>query len=561
MRGLATFLFVLVGAASCVRAVREERREQPVDTGQRISLSAEGPRRWDFGDGATATGQVVEHAFAKAGRYEVKAFDGERLSDRVSVLVQPRDVFRAVAPGAEAVLVFRSLDDVAPAVDFIERLGSMGTVQRVIERAPVLQFVLEPGAQGSAAIDRVEGAGAYLLAGTEALVTFFGVHDEAVATKAFREFLIDHGWREDAEHPGRFSTAQLEARLFADRGTTFFVTAERAPEAERAVEQIRAAPTLGLTADPAASAAIADLASGGVAVLLRPTASSRAGQTRSGKWTMAAGALRFGQQEARLVARVFAGAPLWKTPPASRPARLLAHAPEGPIAALALDAPLGEVLDAFGLSPRPEDDDEELRAGLAVLSRRLDLSLYFDVDEFLAATIRGGGRPAPRVTLLSEIAVPDRVSMQGALERILARRRAPLDSASEGGTTIWRTFVQDQPLELALDRDTLYARWGRPLSGLDAVNLVAELSKRSEGACGPGHLTAFADVGQLGRQLLEPRMVPGLDPRKVITTQALTATFVTQLTTVDQVFVDLAPTPTGASLYLEVKLSKREGQE
>jgi len=226
-----------------------------------------------------------------------------------------------------------------------------------------------------------------------------------------------------------------------------------------------------------------------------------------------------------------------------------------------MDVPLTEVLDALGLS-RPEDgDDDELRAGLAVLSRRLDLTLSFDVEEFLAATIRAGGRPSPRVTLLGETLVPDRIAVGAVLDRALSRRRVPSARVVEKGVTVWRTRLEQQALELALDPDTLFLRWGRPLAGVDSVDLVGQLSRRAEGACGPGHVTAFVDVGQLGRDLLEPRMVPGVDPRKVITTQALSSTFLTQLTALDQVFVDLAPAPNGATVIVEVKLSKREPQE
>jgi hypothetical protein len=54
----------VLSALSCARAVREERREQAIDTGQTVPFSAERPRRWDYGDGSPAReGQVVEHAF------------------------------------------------------------------------------------------------------------------------------------------------------------------------------------------------------------------------------------------------------------------------------------------------------------------------------------------------------------------------------------------------------------------------------------------------------------------------------------------------------------------
>ncbi len=553
-------LVVLCCSSACVRSVREERREQPVDTGQRVSLSAQGLRRWDFGDGQFAEGQLVEHTFAKAGRYEVKAFEKEYVTDRISVLVQPRDPFRAVAPDAEAVLVFRSFDDIEPAIDFVERLGTASTVLRAIDRAPVLQFLLEPGAQGVASFDRLEGAGAYLPSKVEALVSFFGVHDEALAQKAFREFLVDHGWRDEGR-PGRFVSSSLAAELLGDRGTVFFVTAESEAAVDQAVAQLRSAPNLGLESDPLAASAIAQLASGGVAVLLRSSAPSRAaGALKPGQWSMALGALKFSNDEARLVGRIIADKPLWQTPPSSRPARLLAHAPEGPIAAVGMDVPLAQVLDAFGLSPK-SDGDDEVRGGLAILSRRLDLSLYFDVEEFLSATIRGGGMPKIRFTLLGEASVPDRVAVQGVLERLLARRNVPFDSASEKGLTVWRTTAEEQPLELALDADTLFSRWGRPIADAAAVDLVTDLGKRAEGACGPGHLTAFVDVGQLVRELLRPRRVPGLDARKVVSTQALTSTFISQVTNLDQLLLDLAPTPQGASVYLEVKLSKRNAGE
>lgn len=560
MRALVCLAVLCCSASACVRSVREERREQAVDTGQRLSFSAQGPRRWDFGDGQGGDGQLVEHAFAKAGRYEVKAFEKEYVTDRISVLVQPREPFRAVAPNAEAVLVFRSIDDVVPAIDFVERLLSASNVLRVIDRVPLLQFLLEPGAQGVASFDRLEGAGAYLPADVDALVSFFGVHDEVLAQKAFREFLVDHGWRDEGR-PGRFVSSSHAAQLLTDRGTAFFVTAETEAAVDQAVAQLRSAPNLGLESEAVAASAISQLASGGVAVLLRASAPSRAaGALKPGQWSMALGALKFSNDEARLVGRVIADKPLWQTPPSSRPARLLAHAPEGPVAVVGLDVPLAQVLDAFGLSPK-SDGDDEVRAGLAILSRRLDLSLYFDVEEFLSATIRSGGMPKIRFTLLGEAAAPDRVAVQGVLERLLARRNVPFDSAAEKGLTVWRTSAEEQPLELALDADTLYSRWGRSIADAAAVDLVTELGKRAEGAFGPGHLTAFVDVGQLLRELLRPRRVPGLDARKVVSTQALTSTFISQLTNLDQVLLDLAPTPQGASVSVEVKLSKRNAGE
>ncbi len=561
VRRLLLFFFVMTG---CTRAVREERRDRPVDTGSAVTFRAEGARRWDFGDGQGATGLEASHAFSRAGRYEVKAFDGERLTERISVLVQPRDPFRAVAPSAEAVLVFRSLDELPPAVDFLERLVSPAAVQRALERTPVFAFALDPGLKGTPTLDRLEGAGLFLPAGLDAAVSFVGVVDGPSAQQAFTQWLVDHDYRLDPDDPGRLSIDGDLAQVFVDRGTLFMVTGSDWKVLAAASRQVREAPSSGLEADPVFAAGLSALASGGVAVLVTPGLSERARRSRplatQARWSIGLAALRFSKNEARLAGRLLADGPLWATPPPSRPARLLSHAPEGPVGLLAADVPLAQVLSTFGV-PLDDDDDGLFRAGLSVVSRRLDFALYFDVEAFLEATLAARGRPTPRVTLLGESAVPDRADVSRVLGQLLGRRKEPFDTASDKGTTVWRTRVMDgQPLELALDDDTLYARLGRPLAGHRPTDFVATLSKRSEGACGPGHVTAFVDVGQLTRDLLEPRMVPGLDPRRVVMTQALTSTFLSQLTAVDTVLLDAAPAADGASVLVEVTLTPRQNE-
>jgi hypothetical protein len=547
---------MLVFFSGCVRAVREERREQGVDTGTLVSFSAEAQRRWDFGDGAPpAQGQVVSHAFARGGRFLVKAFEGERVTDRISVLVQVRHPFHAVAPDAEAALVFRSLDELAPSVDFLERIGSAATVQRLLDSVPLVAFALEPGAVGRSSLDPLEGLGVYLPTGAAGLVSFVGVVDDALAKKAFGEWLVDHGYRPDGE--GSFSGPRGRLLVLVDRGTLFAVIGETVDDLQRLSQAVRRAPALGLEADGATAGALSDLASGGVAVLVRPQASTRASaRVKPAGWTLGVGALRFERDSLRLVARALGPQPLWSTPPAARPQRLLAHAPEGAIAALSVDAPLVEVLKSVGV-PLDDGDDEgpELRGALAVLSRRVDVSMSFDVEGFLAATIAAGGRPAPRVTVLGETSAPDRLPVAALIDRVLSRRQEPFDTASQRAFQLWRTRGLDHPLELALDADTLYLRFGRRLADTRSVDLVAELARRSEGACGSGHLTALIDVGQLKRDVLQPRLVPGVDSRKVVTTQALTATFLQQLTQVEQLFVDVGPAPFGATIFAELKLT------
>ncbi len=557
MRRLAGALQLVVCLSGCLRAVREERREQGVDTGTLVSFSAESPRRWDFADGTPPEmGQVVSHAFARGGRFEVKAFEGERVTDRISVLVQVRHPFHAVAADAEAALVFRSVDELAPSVDFLERLGSAATVQRLLDSVPLVAFTLEPGAVGRSSLDPLEGLGVYLPRGASGLVSFVGVVDDALAKKAFGEWLVDHGYRPDGE--AAFSGPRGRLQVLVDRGTLFAVIGETPDELQRLSEAVRRAPPLGLEADGETASALADLASGGVVVLARPEASTRASsRVKPSGWTLGVGALRFQRDSVRLVARALGPKPLWSTPPATRPQRLLAHAPEGSVAALCVDAPLAELLKSVGV-PLDDDDGPEVRGALAVLSRRVDLSMSFDVEGFLAATIAAGGRPAPRVTVLGETQAPDRLPVAALIDRVLSRRQESFDTASQKAFQLWRTRALEHPLELALDADTLYLRFGRRLADTGSVDLVAELARRSEGACGSGHLTALIDVGQLKRDVLQPRQVPGVDSRKVVTTQALTATFLQQLTQVDELFVDVGPAPFGATLFAELTLTPTE---
>ncbi|MCA2980368.1 MAG: PKD domain-containing protein [Myxococcaceae bacterium] len=561
MRPYLTALALL--SCGCVRAVREERRTPPVDTGHAVSFRAEGPRRWDFGDGQAGEGVEVAHTFDRAGRYEVRAFEGDRLTDRVSVLVQPRDPFRAVAPSAEAALVFRSLDELPPAVDFLERLGSAATVQRALERTPLFAFALEPGPKGTSALDRLEGAGLYWPQGLEAAVAFVGVVDGPSAREALSAWLIDRGYQASPARAGRFALEGVFAEVFVDRGTLFMVTGSDWEVVGRAAEGVRRAPARGLEGDPVASAGVSALASGGVALVVTPPFTGRRPGARAApgaRWSVGVAALRFGRDDVRLIGRLLGSAPLWNAPSASRPQRLLAHAPGGPVALLAADVPLAQALDAVvpALVSRGPDDGAMLQAGLEVVSRRLDAALYFDAEAFLLATVAARGRPSPRVTLLGEAAVPDRPAVERVVGQLLSRRKEGVDSASEGATTVWRTrALEGHELELALDADTLYARLGRPLSGRAATDFVSALGARAEGACGPGHLTAFVDAGQLARELLEPRMVPGLDPRRVVLTQALTSTFLSQLTAIDTVLLDVAPAADGATVLLEVTLTPR----
>ncbi|MBX7102070.1 MAG: hypothetical protein K1X89_30425, partial [Myxococcaceae bacterium] len=81
----------------------------------------------------------------------------------------------------------------------------------------------------------------------------------------------------------------------------------------------------------------------------------------------------------------------------------------------------------------------------------------------------------------------------------------------------------------------------RALDARPEAPLAAELQARFQGAFGPGHTSAFVDVGQLLAELEQPRQIPGLDAARLVTVQGFTMAFAQQLTSVGTAFLDLEP--------------------
>ena len=72
--------------AGCHRTLRETKLEGAVDTGVVLDFGELDGRElsWDFGDGTPrANSRQARHAFAKAGHWRVRGFDGEFLAERV----------------------------------------------------------------------------------------------------------------------------------------------------------------------------------------------------------------------------------------------------------------------------------------------------------------------------------------------------------------------------------------------------------------------------------------------------------------------------------------------
>lgn len=554
-----------VALGACPRTVREERREQPVDTGVPVPFQAREPLAWDFGDGsARATGQQVLHAYDRAGTYVVQGFAGDALAERVEVVVAPRSVFHAVPPQVQAFLAARTVGELSPAVDFAERLVGARTVQRFLDEWPVVAFAIDTGVGDGSALDPAEGLGAFVLAGSESVVSFLGVRDEAKGLEAFEAWLGEHGWRYRGDHDPlrRWVGPEQNADVFVDRGVLYAVVTPRNEQDMEAWSEITRMGDDGLEGDPQLKADLDALPAGGVVALLRPDEGQQ-------EWRLLAAALKVADTEASLAGRLYASGPLWEVPK-DAPSRLLGRSPEGPVGAASASMPAARLAQLLlgGSQTRPwqrlaravGERDGDLEKALAALQAPLDVVAYFDALGFLKSAVVKEGAPDPRGTVLAEVAVNSPAAVEPLLDALVRQWERPAMRLKEGDLRVWRSVVSDQPVEVALTQASAFLRYGEALTGREPEDLAAELSRRFSGAFGPGHLSVLLDVGQLRRELMVPRLIPDADPRRIITAQALALTFLDQLTQVDQVVLDAVPSAHGAEVQAVVTLRKPQGR-
>lgn len=558
MRFTATLVVAALALTACTRAARKTVLETPLEAGVPAPFSGDRALTWDFGDGtAPANGQQVTHAFARAGRYEVKGVEGDALREQVTVLVEPRAVFHAVPVDADLVLAVRTQDELSAAVDFAERLMGSEATQRVLERWPALGFAVEQASGGGGPLDAREGVAVFTWPGRDVEVSLVGVADDAAALAGFSAWLGDRGWTFAGEAAGnrRFESADRDLDVFVDRGVLYAVVAPPRGREPSAQARIAAMSGRGLEADGPTADALDGLAAGGVVVLLRPSAGT--------PWSLLTLAVKVLGERAWVTGRAHAKGPLW-TAPKVEGARLLSHAPEGPIALASATLPAAALLALGGWgpgTPRYRELASELAArgvalepALAGFRGAFDAAAYFDVPGFVRGTLASGGRPAPAISLMAEAPVASAAVVAPLVDALAATR---LDGAKRLGGR-WQGRWDGRAVELALSEDALSVREGAPVEARAAVDLAGQLGARFEGAFSPGHVSLFFDVGQLRRELLMPRLLNDVDPRQALMAQALAVTFLDRLTQLDSVLLDAAPDEHGAALHAVVTLRAPE---
>lgn len=555
---------LLLALGGCVHPVHVESRETPVEAGLEVPFVAEAQRRWDFGDQTpVVTAAQTRHAFARAGRYVVRGFDGEVLREQVTLIVSPRAALHLVPPDVRFAVIARGLEDFPLGVDFGERLAGPEAAQSWLDASPILGWAFEQASQGSAGwVDAREGLATFGWDDAEdAQLSVVGITDGPKALEAVQGWLLEHGWSALSPVQGLWRY-ELEARaldVFVDRGALYAVDSPLTHRHPAAQTRIAAASALGLETDGVVATALDQLPSGGLVVY------ARAPQALS--WRFATAAIRISGDEARLEGRLHGAAPLWAAPPLAG-ARLLSHAPEGPVLAASATIPPVELaallLGAPGTPRRQELEHELLAQGtevdraVAAFAGAFELCLYADVPGFVRSTLQAEGRPQPQGTLLFEAPVTSPEPIEALVDAFGRRWDLRLAKTREQQLRLWRGQLFERPIDVALTEKALFAKAGSAIDARDPADLSQSLSTRFEGAFGPGHVSVFLDVGQLRRELLQPRLMNDVDPRRALTAQALAATLLDRLTQLDSALLDLAPAPDGASIQAVMRLRPRE---
>ena len=132
-----------------------------------------------------------------------------------------------------------------------------------------------------------------------------------------------------------------------------------------------------------------------------------------------------------------------------------------------------------------------------------------------------------------------------------------LGVAGKTQSRLWRGQILERPIDVVLTEKSLFVKAGSSIDEREPLHLGQALSSRFEGAFTPGHFSVFLDLGQLRRELLQPRMMPDIDPRRAITAQAVAVTLLDRLSQLDSALLDISPSPDGAVVQAVLKLRPR----
>ncbi len=551
-------LALLSLGSGCVRRLQVLKLDGPLEAGVPGTFSGTPkPLKWDFGDGtAPSQGLQGTHAWARAGSYTVQAWDGEFLALRAEVTVVPRALLRAVPPQATSVLYAPSLGQaLSDAVDFLERALGAAQLQKWLDETMIPQLAVEAASGGGAGLDVAEGVGVFSLEGVEGRVALVGVDDDEKALSALIARLEERGADVAERTLDGITVATMPDATpvvaFVDRGYLYAVWPASPLDAARAVGLVR-------RAESGSEKFGTEAPDGQLAFRFTPG-------TGESDWHWAQGGFRVAGDVATMTGRVAGDKPLWS---GKAQVPLVTLAPAGPVFVASLGVS-PDVLASFALGAKGgerrarlaaamKEEGVDLEKGLSGFTGEVGALVYFDSEAFLKNLVVGTQKPEPRGALVVEAGVKDAGAVGGLLRRVVAWLAPGATEAGTAPNLSWQGRWLDAAMVLAISGKSARLTGGTGSQPRPQVELASSLAGRFGGAFSPGHVSILLDVGQLRRELQAPRLIPGLDPARLVTVQGFAAAFLDQLTPLETVVLDMWPDAQGAKLSGKVTLKPRQ---
>lgn len=586
-RRLAFVLTCALWLTACPRGARPVLGEDRlVMAGVDVCVGSADPEApelsFDFGDGsAPVVARQARHAYARSGSYVLSARREGNPVGAVKLTVVPRPLTAAVPAEASSVIFLPKVaGHLDSTIDFLEKLLGAEAVQDFLDATVLPALAIELPSAESPAVDPQEGLGIFTLPQFEGTVVLLGVIDDAKAQDVLVKQLERRGGyaRQEVDRTVRVRLPRgRELAIFVDRGYLYVALPEAKEfeppdpqdpglsglppmvDVEPAVAAVRQASDEGLSKLPAMVKARARLPAGDAFVYL----ASPPSPVRKIDGLFAA--LTLSDRVLELDGLISADKPLWSAE-AMTASGLLGAAPTGAVAAAYASVPPAELAalltGAAGTPRRQAAADSARRSGLdleallAALTGDLSALVYFDAEATLANLATGSDRPEPRGTLLLEAGTARQGPVEDLVRVQLTSAGVRYDRVDEAGVTRYLARLRDQPFELRLTPGRARLTAGGSLDARANANLTQALQLRFGDAFGPGHVSVMVDLGQLRRELAEPRSIAGIDPRRLVMVQGI-ANSLLQRTPIDTAFLDVSPDADGARVKGRLTLKEK----
>ena len=580
------------GAAGCHGVRPDLGPERTVEAGVPEAFGSTSPKApavtWDFGDQTPPqTAPGVRHAWATAGRYTVRALDGQKELARVVLTVVPRPVLRAVPADAQTVLwVPRLRGNVEGLVDFYERLVGARNARSTLEDAPLVPLLLRSLTGGPTEVDPEEGFGFFLVPDFDGVVALLGVTDARAALAAVARELRVAGHRVLPQEDGSARVEPVDGGLpmllFADRGYVYLAVpdspeapepgtpvkalAVESPDVNLVRRKVEAQSGPGVSEHAVLSELRGKVRDGSVFLFSAPPAPEADADPEDMPVRGFFGALAVQADQVELDGFLSSSRPLLGATRGPGSA-LLGRAAAGPVAAAQLSVPPEELARlVFGSpgSPRRQKTLERWRtqgldaeALLKALRGDVAMLVYFDAAAFFQSFIRDQ-RPAPKGTVVMEAGLTSVAPVLQLVQKQLQDNALVFQKEAQGNTTRFRTRLLEQPVSLTLTPERATLEAGEVLSGRETGDVGATLRTRfGAEAFGPGHLSLMVDLGRLRADLANARSVPGVGQGQLLASQVFIGALLEQLTPLEYGFLDFAPAEGGGRLQGRVVLRER----